>query len=80
MLEWGKILAFVLSIADKIAGMVEFEKIRGTGIDKQVAASLTSLNRRINIGLQIEREDRTVDDALGELRRRDPTGGSAPGQ
>jgi len=80
MMTWAKIFALLLGIADRIAGMIEFEKVRGTGIDKQIADSLTSLNRRTAIGLQIEREHRSVDDALGELRRPKSPGDRAAGQ
>jgi hypothetical protein len=64
-----KILLGLLQLAGAIADSLRERNLMTTAARAAVAEAMLDLNRRLDIGLKIQREKRTAEQDLDELRR-----------
>jgi hypothetical protein len=68
-MNWVSLATGLLKIVGMIAEYLNRKQLLDAGAKAALADGLLDLNRRMDIGLKIQHEHRTVDAALDELRR-----------
>ena len=68
-MNWISLATGLLKIVGMIADYLNRKQLLDAGAKAALADGLMDLNRRVSLGLTIQRETRTVDEALAELRR-----------
>lgn len=66
---WLGLATGLLKLVGLIADYMNRKQLLDAGAKSALADGLLDLNRRLDIGLTISRERRTVEDDLNELRR-----------
>ena len=66
---WLGLATGLLKLVGLIADYMNRKQLLNAGAKSALADGLLDLNRRLDIGLTISRERRTVEDDLNELRR-----------
>jgi hypothetical protein len=66
---WLSLLLALLKIAGVVADYLANKQLLDAGAKAQVADALVDLNKRLNVGLAIQREGRGTAGDLDELRR-----------
>lgn len=71
MLDWLAILRLVLMVADKVSTYLSNQQLINAGKDQAIAASLSTLNERVQRANKIAQDINAMDDdaVLRELRK-----------
>lgn len=68
-MTWLSVALALLKLAGAIADYMRQKSLLDAGAKAQIGKQMIELNRRLDIGLKIQNENRPIDDSVDELRR-----------